>query len=239
MIKERLIGLDVFKGWAILFMMVYHISFDLNYFHFISIHMQKDFFWVQFRYLIVAMFLFSVGINLYFVHSPHIKWSKMYKRTFILGFLSLIITVATYFVFPKSWVYFGILHFILLASWMGIVFLPYPRLSLLTAFAILVGSALGWLQMHWLFNMLKIPLHLPPRFTEDLLQPFPWFAAVLLGLVFTHYGLAHKVFKLSIFTKHNTFHNVLSFLGRHALLVYLLHLPLFFGLFMLLNQIMH
>ena len=236
LLKRRLIGLDVFKGWAIVFMMVFHITFDLNYFHFISVAVHKEIFWVNFRYLIVAMFLVSVGISLTLVHSPKILWSKMFKRTRILGAVSLVITVATYFVFPHSWVYFGIIHFILLASWLGLPFLPYPRLTLGTAIVILIGSAKGWLHTQWLFALLKTPLHLPPTYTEDVLHPFPWFAAVLIGIAMTQHGWSYTFFKHTFWTSKNKFNTLLSFLGRHALLVYLIHLPLFFGLCMLIYK---
>jgi len=237
MLKKRLFGLDVFKGWAILFMIVYHTAFDLNYFHFISIDMHKDIFWVNFRYLIVSMFLVSVGISLYLTHYPTVHWNKIYKRTLILGVVSCIISLATYFVFPHSWVYFGILHFILLASWVGLLFLPYPLLSLFTAIVILTGSAMGWVQMHWLFEILKTPLHLPPRYTEDLLQPFPWLAAVFIGITLSHYTYHIRIFQQPLWASQNIFNRILAFLGKYALPVYLIHLPLLFGFFMLIHKI--
>ncbi|SFV69885.1 Mlr1315 protein [hydrothermal vent metagenome] len=235
--RKRLFGLDVFKGWAILLMIAYHTVFDLNYFHFISININKDIFWVNFRYLIVSMFLVSVGISMYLVHYPAIHWNKIYKRTLILGSASCLISIATYLVFPHSWVYFGILHFILVASWIGLLFLQHPLLSLMTAISILIGSAMGWLQMHWLFQILKTPLHLPPHYTEDLLQPFPWFAAILIGITLSYYAYPIKIFHYSFFASQNSFNKTLAFLGRHALTLYLIHLPLLFYCFMLIYKI--
>jgi len=217
-------------------MVIFHITYDLNYFHFITINLHTHIFWSNFRYLIVTMFLLSVGISLCITHDPKIQWRKMLKRTVILGTLSLIITIVTYFVFPKSWVYFGILHFILTASWIGLLFLSYPRLTLIVALSILIGSSIGWLHMHGLFSLLQVPLHLPPKFTEDLLPLFPWLAVLLIGISLTKYNLHTKLLKNKLLSTQTRFNTLLAFLGRHALIVYLIHLPLLFGLFMLLNR---
>ena len=233
---QRLIELDVLRGWAILFMMIFHLTYDLNYFHFIKVDLHTHFFWSHFRYLIVTLFLLSVGISLTLVHSPKIQWHKMLKRTLLLGSFSLIITIATYFVFPKSWVYFGILHFILVSSWLGLLFLPYPKIALSLALFILLGSAMGWLNTEGLFHLLQEPLHLPPTYTEDVLHPFPWFSVVLIGIFMTRYNLHIKLLKNKLLSASHTFNHVLAFFGRYALWVYLIHLPLLFGFFMLLQK---
>jgi len=234
--KTRLTGLDAFRGWAVLLMMFFHFTYDLSYFKYIDINMRTNTFWVYERYVVVSIFLLSMGVSLALVHSAKIKWEKMYKRTLILGLASILISLATYIEFPYSWVYFGIIHFILLASWIGLSFLPYPKMALVTAVVILIGSAKGWLNEHWLFNLLQKPLHLPPTYTEDLLHPFPWLAAVLIGIAITRFGWSHTIFKHPFLTSKNRFNKLLSFFGRHALLVYLIHLPLLFGICMLLQR---
>ncbi|MDQ7084157.1 MAG: heparan-alpha-glucosaminide N-acetyltransferase domain-containing protein [Sulfurovum sp.] len=153
--NQRVIGLDAFKGWAIVFMLLYHISYDLNYFSYIEIDMHRDSFWIYSRYLIVSMFLLAVGMSLSLGHHTKIQWHKVYRRILFLGGASLLITISTSIIFPQTWVYFGILHFILLASVMGLVFIPYPFLSFSVAFIILLGHILGWLHLHWLFFFIK------------------------------------------------------------------------------------
>jgi len=231
--QARLIGLDVFRGWAIICMIFFHLTYDLNYFHFIHVNLHTHIFWRNFRYFIVTIFLLSVGISLTMVHRPKIQWHKMFKRTLLLGSFSLLITMATSIVFPKSWVYFGILHFILFASWMGLLFLPYPRLALGIAITILIGSAMGWFHMHGLFIVLQQPLHLPPTYTEDVVRPFPWFAVVLIGIFIASYNFHITLLQNRLFSASHKLNHLLAFLGKHALWVYLIHLPLFFGLFML------
>jgi len=232
--QNRLLGLDIFRGWAILLMVLFHLAYDLNYFQFIEINLKKDFFWEYARYVIVNMFLFSVGISLALVHTPKIRWKSMYKRTLMLGLASVLVSIATYIQFPHRWVYFGILHFILFASWIGLIFIPFPRLSFLLGFFILLGSYFGFLHTQYLFDMLQFPLHLP-KYTEDLVVFFPWFGVVLFGIGFVGFAWQDKVFTLPLFNSTNRFNLLLAFSGRHALIIYLLHQPLLFGLIMLLS----
>lgn len=226
---QRLIGLDIFRGWVILLMVLFHLAYDLNYFKLIHINLHQDTFWVYARYLIVIMFLVTVGISLALTHHPKIQWNKMLKRTLVLGVASALVSFSTYIQFPQTWVYFGILHFILLASLLGLFFLPYPGLTLLSSIVILWGSAIGWLHMHTLFSFVQKPLHLPPAYTEDLVIFFPWFAVVLLGISLVQYQLHRPLLQHSFFS-HNVLHNrFLALMGRHALLIYLLHQPILFA----------
>ena len=233
--NKRLVGLDVFRGWAILLMVFFHLAYDLNYFHFIEVNFKQDIFWIYARYLIVTMFLISVGISLALVHKPQINWGKMYKRTLMLGVAALLVSIVTYIQFPQKWVYFGILHFVLFTSWIGLLFLPYPRLSFFLALFILIGSYLGFLHTQYLFDFLQSPFHLP-RYTEDLVIFFPWFSVVLFGISFVGMGFHKKLFTLSILNSDNQFNTILAFTGRHALIIYLLHQPLLFGFLLLLHQ---
>ena len=225
MTNKRIFALDIFRGWAILLMMVYHFSYDLNYFHYISVHFGKELFWLSFRYLIVSMFLLSVGMSLKLVHSKGISWQKVKRRAYILGASSLLVTIVTYMQFPRTWVYFGILHFIFLASILALPFIHRPYLALFTAISIFVASFFGYLGFHSLFSYL-VHTHNIPRRTEDFLPLFPWFGVVLLGIVLAHFGLAQKIkpdMTLSI-------NKLTALLGKYSLLVYLVHLPVIFGI---------
>jgi len=228
----RLHSLDIFRGWAILLMIVFHFSYDLNYFAFVAIDFHRELFWLLFRYLIVAMFLFSVGVSLKLVHREGIAWDKVKKRSLILLGASLVVSLSTYIEFPSTWVYFGILHFILLVSLVALPFLSRPYLALILALAILLASALGYLRFHELFVYVQPLLDLPKR-TKDFVPFFPWFGVVLLGIVFVHFRLEAK-FTLN---PKALWHKIPAFLGRHSLLVYLVHLPILFAIVMLMAMV--
>ena len=229
-VHSRLHGLDVFRGWALFLMILFHFAYDLNHFKFIDINMHYDSFWVYARYLIVSMFLLSMGVSLALVHRPKIQWHKMYKRTLMLGVSSALVSIATYIEFPHTWVYFGILHFILVASWVGLLFLHLPRFSLFLASVIFIGYKLGYLHTHWLFSLLQAPLHLPPGHTEDLVIFFPWFSVVLLGIALVGMHVEKNIFMASFLSHASPFNTFFALIGKHTLIIYLIHQPILFTL---------
>ena len=229
--KSRVIGLDIFRGLALLLMIIYHFNYDLSYFHIIEINLNSSSFFLAFRYTIISMFLLSVGISLSLVHRESISWRRVKKRVLLLSLASIAVSIATYIVFPDSWVYFGILHFILLASILALPFLKYPKVAILFAILIFIGSATGSLTVHPLFNLIQPILHLPPIHTEDLVSIFPWFGVVLLGTAIAYYNLHLKIFNQKIFNNNSLFNRVLKFMGQHSLLIYLIHQPILFFAF--------
>ncbi len=228
--KNRIIGLDIFRGVALLLMMMYHFTYDLNYFGFIHQDMNYNSTFLLIRYTIITIFLLSVGMSLMLVHQNGIRWHSIRKRIIQLGVASLVVSLATYFIFPTSWIYFGILHFILVASLMILPLLHFPKTVTLIAILILVGSATKIIGMEWLFNLLQAPLHLPP-YTEDLVPLVPWVAVVLLGINLVQYNLHHQIFSTKIFTLNTLLHRTLKRMGQHSLAIYLIHQGVFFGAF--------
>jgi len=227
---QRIDGLDIFRGFAILAMMIYHFTYDLNHFHIVSLHMNQTLEFRIIRYIIVSMFLLSVGMSLALVHKEKLKWSSIRKRIFTLGLASLTVTITTYMMFPHSWVYFGILHFILIASLITISLLKFPKVLQLFVVLIAVGTLTKTLHMHGLYAELQIPLSLPTH-TEDLLPLFPWIAVVFIGAIIVHYGLHKTIFTSRIFNTSSKFQQILKKMGQHSLLIYLIHQPIIFGAF--------
>jgi len=232
---NRFIGIDIFRGMAIVLMVIFHIFYDLKYFGYVEIDFVHDVFWEWFRYIIVAMFLLTVGMSLKLANDDKINWKGMRKRLFLLGGASLLVSVSTYIQFPQTWVYFGILHFVLVASFLALPFLYIPRIALAISIVIMIGYLLKVLHFKWLFSFLVTPLHLPLDYTEDLVHFFPWFSFVLFGMVFIHYGWHYSVFDTAFFNAKTKAHRLLTFMGRHALMIYLAHLPMLFGIFMLID----
>ncbi len=225
---NRLHYLDVVRGFAIILMVIYHFSFDLDNFNYIQIDMDHSLFWQSFRAVIVTLFLTTMGISLALTHKKSICWSCMKKRTLFLGLASTLVSVGSYVQFPESWIYFGILHFILFASWLGLFFVGKPWLSLITAVVVIVGYLTGWLHTRGLFELVQQPLHLPVRYTEDMVNMFPWFAPVLIGIFIVAKGWHILPHLNSSFISEKV-----AFMGRHSLIIYLIHQPILFGLTLL------
>jgi uncharacterized membrane protein len=229
---QRLHYLDVIRGIAIILMVIYHFCFDLDNFQYLHLEMDTDPFWRIFRFFIITLFLITMGMSLALTHAKGICWGCLKKRSLLLGAAAFLVSIASYFQFPETWIYFGILHFILFASWLGLLFIGKPWLSLITAIIIIIGSAVNGLHTDTLFTFLQPLLHLPPLYTEDLVTVFPWFAVVLIGLFIVgknwHY---YPQLKPSYISKK------VSFLGRHSLLIYMLHQPILFGAMILAENI--
>ena len=229
----RLVGLDIFRGVALLLMIIFHFCFDLNNFHIVDFDLKHGEFWRYFRFIIVTMFVFTAGVSLQLTHRRGISFVKVKKRVLILGSASLLVSIGSYTQFPDSWIYFGILHFFLFASLAGLLFLKLPKISLLVAVAILVVYNLHLFSMHWLFLLLQKPLHLPAFYTEDLASVIPWFAPFLVGIATASYGWHEKIFTDTFFKREHALFRLFAFMGRHSLLIYLIHQPILFGIFLL------
>jgi uncharacterized membrane protein len=234
--QKRLLGIDVFRGWAIFLMVIFHLSYDLQYFKIIDFHIQTNIFFIWFRFLIVSMFLLTVGISLKLAHQKRINWSKIKKRSLQLILASVAVTIVSYIIFPNMWIYFGILHFILLSSFILLPLLNYPYTALTLAISIFIGFQLGVVHMHWLFQLLMVPLNLPPTISVDIVRFFPWVSFILIGMAMGTLNWHTKVFDNNFFNREDKKNNFFRVMGRHALIIYLVHQPLIFGVFLLIKK---
>lgn len=230
--RPRYAIVDIARGVAILAMVAYHFCWDLSYFRFIAADVGYDPTWVLIARSILAAFLFLVGVGLVLGHGSGIRWRPFWRRWVWVVAGALAITVATWFAFPQSFVYFGVLHAIALFSLMGLAFVRTP-LWLAIVVAVLV-IALPFFYSDALFNekawswigFWQVP---PPA--NDLVPVFPWFGTVLLGIIATRLVLASAwAPRLAAIAPTGRLPRLLAFLGRWSLLIYLLHQPLLLGL---------
>ena len=157
---------------------------------------------------------------------------KVTKRFVQLSFFSALITVASYIIFPQTWIYFGVLHFITVASVMALLFVRLEWIALILGILIVALFNLNIINMHWLYELAKGVLHLPIR-TEDLVPLTPWFGVVLIGIF-----IGEK--RLFLFPlPSNKFTEFIGLLGKHSLVIYLVHQPLFFGIIAGADWIIH
>ena len=229
---QRYFDLDFIRGIAIVLMVIFHFCFDLNNFHFIDIDIYNGVEWRYFRYFIITLFLLAVGISLVIANEDKIDLKKNLKRVALITFNALLVSVASYITFPHTFIYFGILHFIAFASLVGLLFIRIPKISLILGVAIISLSFYKYIDMHWLYLYLQPILHLP-KHTEDLAPFTPWFGVVLIGIFIGNY----RLFILN--TPQNRLTKTIALMGKHSLLIYMLHQPLLFGLTALFNYLLH
>lgn len=230
----RYLYIDVLRGLAVAMMIVFHFSYDLNYFQFVEINFYHDPFWLNFRTLIVSLFLCLVGISLYLATERRINIQRFSYRLALLAGAAALVTIGSYFSDPSRIIFFGVLHFITFASILGLLFRRLCWANLLFGIALIVlgnqyqhvwFDASAW---HWIGLVTHKPM------TQDYVPLLPWFGVVLIGMFL---GRMIKQYSLltSDYKKNNPFIRLLWFGGRHSLVIYLLHQPILFGGFYLLT----
>ncbi|MBI5040610.1 MAG: DUF1624 domain-containing protein, partial [Gammaproteobacteria bacterium] len=170
--------------------------------------------------------------------------SGLRRKSFLtrLGALAgcaVLISVSSYFIFGPRWIFFGVLHFIAVASVLGLGFVRRPRLALVVGIALIV---LDRVFDHAVFDQpylqwLGLMTFKPP--TEDYVPLIPWFGVVLLGIVLgNHVWLRESPPTLAHWHGTQPLARLLSLAGRHSLLVYMLHQPLLLGMLWLVRRIL-
>jgi uncharacterized membrane protein len=170
-----------------------------------------------------------MGISLSLAYQKKYYFKKIISHISILFGASLSITIVTYIVFQKYFVYFGILHFITLAFILGLIFVRHSYLSLVVGTVIIYLSNIDILNVHFLYQYFQPILSLPLK-TKDLVPFFPWFGVVLIGIFIGN----KKLFIFSI--QQIPFYKKIIYIGQHSLAIYLIHQPLLFGFFLLLSR---
>ncbi|TYK64980.1 heparan-alpha-glucosaminide N-acetyltransferase [Colwellia echini] len=224
---KRNYNVDLMRTLAIFLMVIFHFCYDLRYFGWVTWHIPDGDGWKQFRYVILTLFFLCVGIGLFYSHGKQINWQSLLKRLAQIAIGAGLITAMSLVMFPKNWVFFGVLHFIFVASLCALLFVPYPRLSLITGISIIVLGFSGVLGRRWPITYFTDSL---PNYTVDYVAFFPWLGVVLLGISLAHSNsLNRDIFKLNN-VKNNTIMQRLAWPGKHSLIIYLVHQPLLFAI---------
>jgi len=215
--------LDIARGLAVAAMVIFHFVWDLSHFGYIAHNIPWSAPMRAFSNVIACSFLFIAGISLVLANRDRVRWPAFWRRFLIIAGAAALVSAGTYLVFPKAFVFFGILHCIAAASLIAVpfVFLPAPVALIAGAvfFVIpyfLASPAFNADGLQWLGLGTREPM------TQDWRPIFPWVGATLFGV-----GAA-RFLPLPTSTPK---HNALTFAGRHSLAIYLVHQPLLFGIF--------
>ncbi|WP_339720132.1 heparan-alpha-glucosaminide N-acetyltransferase [uncultured Paraglaciecola sp.] len=229
--KSRIYEIDLLRGLAIVLMVIFHFSYDLTIFGWAYFSTSEDLEWRVFRAIIVSCFLLAVGMSSYLAYQKPVNKEKLAKTVAKLCLVSLLITIGSLLLDPKTWVYFGIIHFIAVALPVSVLFVRVPNLALIIGVISLAGYWTTIFDLYWLWEWSVLNLGIP-TYTVDLVSFFPWIGVVLIGVFVMHSEMFH------IKVKPSAIANKLVFLGQHSLIIYLIHQPILYGLFGLTDLIL-
>ncbi len=235
MLRKRYLELDLFRGLAILMMVLFHILFDLNMYGVTHLPLFSHPFWMVYRETISFLFLGLVGFCLYLEHQNGIRWKAFGRRTLRIAVGAFLVSIGTYIFDPHHFIYFGILHFIVAGSLVALAFLHKPRLSLILGIYILAFGYIGHINdpRHSLPYLGWVGFGTSAMQTLECFPFIPFFGYVLMGLALAAQTLSRN--KDYLFVKippqgDQSWLRFLSFLGKHPLAIYLVHQPILIGI---------
>ncbi|HBF28782.1 DUF1624 domain-containing protein [Rhizobium sp.] len=221
--------LDSLRGFALVAMASYHFTWDLEFFGYIEPGTAETGPWRLYARCIASTFLFLVGFSLVLAHGRGIRWQAFVKRFAQIAVAAALISGVTYFVMGNGWIFFGILHGIALMSLLALAFLRLP--VIITALAALASLALPFYAQSPLFDhpmLWWVGLSETIPRSNDYVPLFPWFAAVLFGIVAARlsirFGLHEKLAAMPQGPR------LLALGGRHSMAFYLIHQPVLISL---------
>ncbi len=227
---------DALRGLAVWLMLVSNFLFDL--FYFAGFCDPQAGFPSLLAKSTAGFFLLLVGISLVLSRERQLAatpgFGRYLRRGGLIFALGMLITVATRLAVGGQFVVFGILHLIGLGIILAYPFLRH-RVGSLVVGILLVACAFFTMDVtvnyHWL---LWLGLQYEGFSSVDYTPIIPWFGFVLIGIFlgkyFTSAGWLYQKFSLAGQWR---ILKMLTLCGRHSLLIYFVHQPIFWAGFWL------
>ena len=222
---------DATRGAAIVLMFVYHFSWDLTYFGFAEFDIFTDWRWVSFARFIAGLILLVMGVSQVLARARAFTARSFFRRLAIIAGAAALVSAGTYMMDPRSYVFFGILHHVALASVLlaGLIHLPNAALAGLGALCLAAPVLSGGAVFHadWL---VWLGLSAANVLSVDYLPMIPWFGVPMLGVVVGRWLVAAgPATALLDWQPIGTIARLVRWAGRHSLMLYLIHQPILFG----------
>lgn len=229
--SRRFDAIDALRGAALVWMALYHFAFDLNHFGYLHADFHRDPIWTLQRTAILSLFLFCAGFGQAMARRNAQSWPHFWRRWAIIAACAGLVSLGSWWMFPHSFIYFGVLHGMvvmlviarLTAGWGAWCLLPaaFALAAPLLAAGSLSGS--GWEApfngpaLNWLGLVTHKPI------TEDYVPLLPWMAVVWIGVA------AASVWSPPAAGWRASPGLSAAWLGRRSLLFYMLHQPVLFA----------
>jgi uncharacterized membrane protein len=235
----RLGWVDSARGLALWAMFGFHLTWDLAHFGWIdhATPYTTGFHWLG--HAIGASFLTLVGVSLALAgqsRGPLLRSPAFWRRWAMIVAAAATISAASFWLFPNTPIFFGILHCIALASLIAAPLVGAPAWVLLAAGAFALAAP----------QFLAAPFFDAKTFwwtglgtfepsSNDFRPLLPWLAFVLWGIALGQW-IARRAQDETppAQSGFGLLSRALAYCGRHSLAFYLIHQQLLFGFFSLL-----
>lgn len=246
----RLDAIDALRGLAIVWMTVFHFCFDLNHFGWIRQDFLGDPFWTMQRTAIVSLFLFCAGLGQAVAVEQAQGWPRFWRRWAQVAACAALVSAGSWLMFPRSFIYFGVLHGIALmlivtrlsAGWgrwlwpAGAVALAAPWLAAWVLAGTQAQGAFNAPALNWLGLITRKPV------TEDYVPVLPWLGVMWWGMACGQWLLSRHRAGLSGLRLRGmpglSGIPALAWLGRWSLSWYMLHQPVMIGALWVVRRLM-
>ncbi len=225
--KKRYWEIDFVRGVALIMMILSNLVTDLQFFLGFTAYER---FWWYFARLTASLFVSISGVSLWISHFKSHSLEKYLYRFVRLFGLGVVITFVTFALLEKGTIYFGVLHFLGLASLLSLPFYRFKEKNIFFALFFLFGSE--FVQKIKSETLILLPLGITPEnfFTLDYFPIFPWFGIFLIGLTVGSILYPHGERRVKLRNPSFFLVRGICLIGRHTLLVYLIHQPILVSL---------
>jgi uncharacterized membrane protein len=238
----RFDAIDALRGAAIVWMTVFHFCFDLNQFGYVKQNFYIDPFWTTQRIAIVSLFVFCAGLSQAIAVHQGQTVQRFWRRWAQVAVCALLVSAGSYWMYPKSFIYFGVLHgiavMLIIVRLTGALRLRSNAWWLLGAIAIAMPFIAARAHAYWpelsflnekAFNWIGLISKKP--ITEDYVPLVPWLGVMCWGMAAGQTLLARRHGWLLVGLPKTLV--PVAWLGRWSLSWYMLHQPVMIGMLML------
>jgi uncharacterized membrane protein len=230
---DRFDRLDALRGVALLWMAAFHFCFDLSHAALLKADFYTDPRWTTQRTLILSTFLLCAGAGQAIATAQGQSWARFWKRWAQIVVCALAVSIGSWWMFPQSYIYFGVLHG--MAVMLLIARLSAPLGAWLWPLGLWVVSLPHWMSHAWFdtrpTSIVGLVTHKP--ITEDFVPLAPWLGVMWWGLAATQWLLRQNPGWLATPRAPGARlaqpQRVFSWLGQWSLIFYMVHQPVLLG----------
>ena len=242
--------LDVLRGLSVVSMVLYHGMYDLVYLFGVQAPWYAEWQGYLWQQSICWVFILVSGASLHYGRAP------LKRGLTVLG-CGLLVSAGTMLFMPEQRIMFGVLHFLGTAMLLGALLrpllqkIPSAAGALLFFIVFLFGKGVpqGFAGLAdvplialpkvlytvpWLF-----PLGFPSAgfWSSDYFPLVPWLFLFLAG--YCAWGMVKNRVRKPETAAERKRGTLIEWIGRHSLVIYVLHQPLLYGLFLLCSKMIN